>query len=49
VLVAGAGHVDPVLGVPQHLPRTLSVQSLAFPPEPTGKDYCAEMRRQMGR
>jgi uncharacterized iron-regulated protein len=49
VLIAGAGHVQPDVGVPQHLPRTLRAQSLVLPREETGKDYCAEFRRQMER
>jgi uncharacterized iron-regulated protein len=47
VLIAGAGHVDPQLGVPQHLPAGLRVQPEQLPRQPTGKDYCEEMRRQM--
>lgn len=66
VLMAGSGHVDRSLGVPQHLPATLKVQAVrlladgsaaesptAFdtvwptPAVPT-KDYCADMRKQMG-
>ncbi|HYF19370.1 MAG TPA: ChaN family lipoprotein, partial [Ramlibacter sp.] len=31
VLLAGAGHVDPRLGVPRHLPGSLRVQSVALP------------------
>lgn len=49
VLIAGAGHVDPELGVPRHLPRALRVKPEVLPPEDTGKDYCAEFRRQMQR
>ena len=47
VLLAGAGHVDPELGVPLHLPPGLRAQAVVLPPVATGKDYCAEMRRQM--
>lgn len=47
VLLAGAGHVQPDVGVPQHLPATVSVRALPLPPEETGKDYCGELRRQM--
>jgi uncharacterized iron-regulated protein len=46
VLLAGAGHVDPVLGVPRHLPPTLRVRAERLPPEPPKKDYCAELREQ---
>jgi hypothetical protein len=49
VLIAGAGHVEPDVGVPQHLPRALRSESLVLPREETGKDYCAEFRRQMER
>lgn len=47
VLLAGAGHVDPQLGVPLHLPANLSVKPVLMPFEPTGKDYCAELRRSL--
>lgn len=48
VLLAGSGHVEPEVGVPQHLPATVRVRALPLPKEETGKDYCAELRRQMG-
>lgn len=48
VLLAGAGHVDPQLGVPLHLPANLSVKPVLMPFEPTGKDYCADLRRRLG-
>lgn len=47
VLLAGAGHVDPELGVPQHLPPRFGAQPMVLPPVATGRDYCAELRRQM--
>ncbi len=47
VLLAGAGHVDPVLGVPQHLPAALRVRTLRLPSQPPLKDYCAELKEQM--
>jgi uncharacterized iron-regulated protein len=47
VLLAGAGHVDPQLGVPLHLPANLSVKPVVMPYEPTGKDYCADLRRRL--
>lgn len=47
VLLAGSGHVQPDVGVPLHLPATVRVRALPLPPEETGKDYCAELRRQM--
>lgn len=46
VLIAGAGHVEPDVGVPLHLPQALRVRPLVLPREETGKDYCAELRRQ---
>ena len=49
VLVAGAGHVRPEVGVPLHLPPSLSVRPLELPREETGRDYCAELRKQMNR
>lgn len=47
VLLAGAAHVDPALGVPQHLPAALRVASKVPAPQPPQKDYCEELRRQM--
>jgi uncharacterized iron-regulated protein len=47
LLVAGAGHVDTVLGVPQHLPPALKSRSLEWPKQPPRKDYCAQMRQHM--
>ena len=47
VLLAGAGHVQPDVGVPRHLPAGMNVRAVTLPPEDTGKDYCAELRRQM--
>jgi uncharacterized iron-regulated protein len=47
VLLAGAGHVDTELGVPQHPPPSLRVHAAPLPARPPQKDYCAEMRRQM--
>ena len=49
VLIAGAGHVQADVGVPLHLPRGITVRPLVLPVEATGKDYCAEFRRQMER
>jgi uncharacterized iron-regulated protein len=49
VLVAGSAHVDPALGVPRHLPGTMAVRQVRWPaPEAPGKDYCADLRRQLG-
>lgn len=47
VLMAGSGHVDQALGVPQHLPATLSVRAIAWPAAPPQRDYCADLRQQM--
>ena len=49
VLLAGAAHVDPALGVPQHLPPTLRVSSRAHTPQPPKQDYCDDLRRRMIR
>jgi uncharacterized iron-regulated protein len=46
VLIAGAGHVQPDIGVPQHLPATVSVRPVVLPSEATGKDYCDEFRNR---
>lgn len=48
VLIAGAGHVQADVGVPLHLPATVTVRPLVLPPEQTGRDYCAEFRRPRG-
>lgn len=47
VLLAGAGHVDPQLGVPLHLPQRLVAKAVMLPPVPTGKDDCAQLRQQL--
>jgi uncharacterized iron-regulated protein len=47
VLLAGAGHVDAALGVPRHLPASMTVRSLEWPKQPPQKDYCAELRQRM--
>ena len=51
LLLAGAGHVDPSLGVPRHLPPSLTVRSLVLPPTGAApaKDHCADLRRQWRR
>lgn len=46
LLIAGAGHVQPDVGIPQHL-RGVSVWPFVLPGEDTGKDYCAQLREQM--
>ena len=49
VLLAGAGHVDPQLGVPRHLPAGLQVQAVRHPvyAGAPARDYFAELRRQI--
>jgi uncharacterized iron-regulated protein len=49
VLIAGSGHVKADIGVPRHLPAHVSVRPLVLPEESTGRDYCAEFRRQAPR
>jgi len=48
LLLAGAGHVDPALGVPRHLPAGLVVKQVVLPPSTgtAGKDHCVELRRR---
>ena len=48
LLLAGSGHVQPDIGVPQHLPPGLRARPVVLPKEETGKDYCAEFRKQRG-
>jgi len=49
VLVAGSGHVDPAVGVPRHLPDTVSSEQLRWPaPDAPGRDYCRELRDRLG-
>jgi uncharacterized iron-regulated protein len=47
VLLAGAGHVEPEVGVPRHLPEALKVQPLVLPPVPQDRDHCAELREKL--
>lgn len=47
VLLAGHAHVDPEIGVPQHLPQNLRVRAVTWPPSPPARDYCADLRQQM--
>lgn len=49
VLLAGAKHIDPSSGVPQHLPATLRTRSERLPEQPSKKDYCAQLREQLQR
>lgn len=47
VLIAGAGHVDPALGVPRHLPAAVTFTALRLPEVPPGTDPCDGLRRQL--
>lgn len=48
VLLAGAGHVDARLGVPQHLPKDFHARSLALSgSDAPVKDHCEDLRRPM--
>jgi uncharacterized iron-regulated protein len=50
VLIAGAGHVDPQLGVPRHLPNGVEVRPVLLPVQAgPRRDYCEDMRRSMGK
>jgi uncharacterized iron-regulated protein len=49
VLIAGAGHADPELGVPLHLDGRLQAASRIWPAGPPKQDYCAVMRRQLDK
>jgi uncharacterized iron-regulated protein len=45
VLLTGARHADPQVGVPLHLPSTLRSASRIWPAEPPAADYCEQLRR----
>ncbi len=50
VLLAGSGHLDPLLGVPFQLQRIapgLPVRIKVWAREDTGQDYCAQFKQQM--
>lgn len=49
VLLAGAKHIDPAVGVPLHLPPTLRSRSERLPEQPPQRDYCEELREQFKR
>lgn len=49
LLLAGSGHVQPDVGVPMHLPGQLTARPVVLPAQETGRDYCAEFRRQMAK
>ncbi|TFZ02045.1 ChaN family lipoprotein [Ramlibacter humi] len=51
LLLAGAGHVDPQLGVPRHLPPAMAVRTIALPRDSaaSAKDHCAGLREQLQR
>lgn len=46
VLIAGAAHVNPELGVPQHLAPGLESRTVVLPPQPPPRDYCEDLRRR---
>lgn len=49
VLLAGASHVDPALGVPRHLPPSLKVRPVRLPASGSAPvtDHCEALRRQL--
>lgn len=51
VLLSGAGHADPMLGVPRHLPAVLVARPVLFQRSAgaVARDYCAELREQLPR
>jgi uncharacterized iron-regulated protein len=49
LLIAGAKHADPELGVPLHLDGRLQAASRIWPAGPPKQDYCAVMRRQLDK
>jgi uncharacterized iron-regulated protein len=49
VLITGAHHADPTVGVPLHLPPSLRSVSRLWPPEPAKHDYCAQLREHLRR
>jgi uncharacterized iron-regulated protein len=49
VLIAGARHADPALGVPLHLDGGLQAYSRIWPAGPPKQDYCAGLRRQLDK
>jgi uncharacterized iron-regulated protein len=49
VLVAGAGHVDPDVGVPRHLPAGVNARPVVLPPEASKVDHCEALRKQLTR
>jgi uncharacterized iron-regulated protein len=46
VLITGARHADPRLGVPLHLPPALRSVSRIWPPQPQAADYCEQLRKR---
>lgn len=49
VLLAGAKHIDPSVGVPLHLPSAMRTRSERLPEQPPQRDYCEELREQFKR
>ena len=47
LLIAGAGHVDPEVGVPRHLPAGIASKSVVLPRTPVQRfDYCQQLRQR---
>jgi uncharacterized iron-regulated protein len=49
LLLAGTQHIEPAIGVPQHLAADVRSRSERLPAQPPKKDYCAELREQFKR
>lgn len=48
VLIAGAGHVDPAVGVPYFLPVGVVSKAVVLPASPVPRrDYCEDMKRSL--
>lgn len=49
ILLAGAKHIEPTVGVPQHLAAGVRSRSERLPEQPPKRDYCADLREQFRR
>ena len=49
VLITGARHADPKLGVPLHIAPDVRVETRIWPAQPPARDYCEQLRRQWRR
>jgi uncharacterized iron-regulated protein len=49
VLITGARHADPQLGVPLYLPSSLRSVSKIGPAQPPAADYCEQLRKRFGK